>query len=136
VCYDDRSTAAAISARPGTTSRRRIIMAKRSSSATQGSQLHRAGSEALESAQAEQAGARFEWHFGRVTRMGYHEAAGGRGVVVVWEEGGVTSQYGSLTDDQWEIFKLAFKTTGRVAVLSDQADEGWMYDYRVIEAVR
>ena len=37
---------------------------------------------------------------------------------------------------QWEIFKLAFMTTGRVAVLSDRTGQGWMYDYRFLEAVR
>ncbi len=99
-------------------------------------QMHEAGLEALGAAQAKEAGAKFEWHFGRVTRLGHFEIAGGRGVSIVWEEGGVTSQQGEISDEQWEIFKLAFMTTGRVAVLSDQAGEGWMYDYRFLEAVR
>ena len=94
------------------------------------------GSEAVEAAQAEKAGAQFEWHFGRVTRLGTYESAGGRGVTIVWEEGAVTSQQGNLTEEQWEVFKLAFLTTGRVAVLSDQEGEGWMCDYRFLEAVR
>jgi hypothetical protein len=51
-------------------------------------------------------------------------------------ERGATSQHGSITDEQWEIFKLAFLTTGQIAVLSDQEGEGWMYDYRFLEAVR
>lgn len=50
--------------------------------------------------------------------------------------GGVTSQQGGISDEQWDVFKLAFLTTGRIAVLSDQAGEGWMYDYRFLEAVR
>ena len=54
----------------------------------------------------------------------------------MWEEGGVTSQQGDLSDEQWEIFRLAFLSTGRIAVLSDQEGEGWMYDYRFLEAVR
>lgn len=99
-------------------------------------QMHEAGSEALEAAQAKEAGAKFEWHYGRVTRLGHYEIAGGRGVSIVWEEGGVTSQQGNISEEQWEIFKLAFKTTGRIAVLSDEGDEGWMYDYRFLEAVR
>jgi hypothetical protein len=33
-------------------------------------------------------------------------------------------------------FTLAFLTTGRIAVLSDQAGEGWIYDYRFLEALR
>ena len=57
-------------------------------------------------------------------------------MTIVWEEGGVSSQQGDITDDQWDIFKLAFRTTGRVAVLSDRPGDGWMYDYRFLEAVR
>ncbi len=57
-------------------------------------------------------------------------------LTIVWEEGGVTSQHGNITDAQWEIFTLAFSTTRQLAVLSDQAGEGWMYDYRFVEAVR
>ena len=110
-------------------------MAKKASK-DQGQQLRGTGTEAVEAAQAERAGAKFEWHFGRVTRLGSYAVAGGRGVTIVWEEGGVTSQQGSLDDEQWEIFKLAFQTTGRVAVLSDQDGDGWMYDYRFLEAVR
>lgn len=94
------------------------------------------GPEALEAAQAKEAGSNFEWHFGRVTRLGCFEVAGGREVTIVWEEGGVTSQQGNLSDDKWEIFKLAFLSTGRIAVLSDQPGQGWMYDYRFLEAVR
>ena len=111
-------------------------MAKQKTSADQGQRLHRAGAEELETAQAKRAGAQFEWHFGRVTRLGHFEGTAGRGVTVVWEEGGVTSQQGDLTDEQWELFKLAFSTTGRIAVLSDQEGEGWMYDYRFLEVVR
>jgi len=62
--------------------------------------------------------------------------AGGREAVIVWEEGGVTSQQGDINDGQWEVFKLAFVTTGRIAVLSDEEEEGWMNDYRFLEAVR
>src|SRR5262249_39365664 len=103
---------------------------------TNGHQLHGAGSEEVEAAQAEHAGVKYEWHFGRVTRMGSYEAAGGRSVTIVREEGAVSSQQGKLSEDQWDIFKMAFLTTGRVAVLSDQEHDGWMYDYRFLEAVR
>ncbi|WP_392407977.1 hypothetical protein [Chlorogloeopsis fritschii] len=68
--------------------------------------------------------------------MGYFEIAGGREVTIVWEEGGVSSQQGDITDEQWEIFKLAFLSTGRIAVLSDQEGERWMHDYRFLEAMR
>jgi hypothetical protein len=98
-------------------------------------QIHRAGAEALKVAQAEQAGTEFEWHFGRITRLGTFEVVG-RAVTIVWEEGGTTSQQGNITDEQWEIFKLAFLSTGRIAVLSDKIDETWMYDYRFLEAIR
>jgi hypothetical protein len=43
---------------------------------------------------------------------------------------------GDISDEQWDILKLAFLTTGRVAVLSDREGDRWMYDYRFIEAVR
>ena len=81
-------------------------------------------------------GAKFEWHYGRVTRLGHYEIAGGRGISIMWEEGGVTSQHGDICEEVWEIATLAFMTTGRIAVLSDQRAEGWMYDYRFFEAVR
>ncbi|HEY8503715.1 MAG TPA: hypothetical protein VIL46_03980 [Gemmataceae bacterium] len=111
------------------------VMAKRKRESAK-QQMREAGAEALEAAQAKRAGAKFEWHYGRVTRLGHFEIAGGRDVSIVWEEGGVTSQQGDIGDEQWEIFKLAFLTTGRVAVLSDQVDGAWMYDYRFLEAVR
>ncbi|MBV8399984.1 MAG: hypothetical protein JOZ17_14790, partial [Acetobacteraceae bacterium] len=50
-------------------------------------QMREAGSEALEAAQAKEAGAKFEWHFGRITRLGHFEIAGGRSVSIIWEEG-------------------------------------------------
>jgi hypothetical protein len=68
--------------------------------------------------------------------MGHFEIARGRQVSVIWEEGGVSSQQGEITDEQWEIFKLAFLSTGRIAVLSDLQGEQWMHDYRFLEAVR
>jgi hypothetical protein len=101
----------------------------------QAGQTHGVGAEAVEAARAETAGADFEWHFGRVTRMGHSEMAG-PGVTILWEEGGVTSQQGGISDENWEVFKLAFLTTGRIAILSDQQGERWMYDYRFVEAVR
>jgi hypothetical protein len=93
------------------------------------------GADALETAQAERAGADFQWHFGRITRIGHYEVGGLKEVTIVWEEGGVTSHH-DVSDEQWEIFKLAFLGTGRVAILSDEAGETWMYDHRFLEAVR
>jgi hypothetical protein len=110
-------------------------MARRKSADTK-RQMYEAGSEALETAQAREAGTEFEWHYGRVTRLGHYEIAGGRSVSIVWEEGGATSQQGDISEEEWEVFKLAFLSTGRIAVLSDQEGEGWMYDYRFLEAVR
>jgi ribosomal protein L32 len=110
-------------------------MAKRKSSDSK-RQMREAGSEALEAAQAKDAGSKFVWHYGRVTRLGHYEIAGGRSVSIVWEEGGATHQQGNISEEEWEIFKLAFLTTGRIAVLSDQQGEGWMYDYSFLEAVR
>ena len=92
----------------------------------------------MEHAQAQQAGRAFQWHYGRVARLGTFEVAGEstREVTILWEEGGIISQQGDITDAQWEILRLAFVTTGRIAVLSDQAGEAWMYDYHFLEAVR
>jgi hypothetical protein len=72
-------------------------MAKQPSSTKAGQRMHRPGAEALEEAQATRAGAKFEWHFGRVTRLGHFAIAGGRAVTIAWEEGGVTSQQGNIT---------------------------------------
>ena len=49
---------------------------------------------------------------------------------------GITSQQGDVSEEQWEIFRLAFMTSGRIAVLSPLAENEWMYDYQYIEAVR
>jgi hypothetical protein len=101
-----------------------------------GSQVRETSAEAVGATQAREAGTDFSWHYGRVTRMGSFEAAGGREVVIVWEEGGVTSQAGDIADEEWEILKLAFMTTGRIAILSDETGDRWTSDFRFIEAVR
>lgn len=101
-----------------------------------GHQVRETSAEAVGATQAREAGTDFTWHYGRVTRVGSFEAAGGREVVIVWEEGGVTSQQGNISDDEWEILKLAFMTTGRIAILSDETGEGWTSDFRFLEAVR
>ena len=106
--------------------------------ATKGHQIHDPSVDGLEAAQATAAGAAFEWHYGRVTGLGSYEVEGGRGVTIVWEEGGATSHVGAISDTQWEVFKLAFTTAGRVAILSDSdgEEDGWRHDYRYLEAVR
>jgi hypothetical protein len=100
------------------------------------SRMTRAGSDELEASRAAQAGADFDWHFGRVTSLGTIEIANSRTVTILWEEGGISSQQGEITDEQWEIFTLAFVSTGRITILSDQPEKDWMYDYRFLEAVR
>ncbi len=104
------------------------------------SRIGRADADSLEKAQAEREGVDFSWHFGRVTRLGCYALEGGvqngRSVTVLWEEGGLSCQQGSINDEQWEIFRLAFMTTGMITVLSDESGEGWMYDYRFLEVVR
>ena len=111
------------------------IMAKQNSKKAK-HQIHEVGEEALEAAHAKKAGTNFEWYFGRVTGLGHFEIAGGRSVSIAWEGGGVSSQQGDISDEQWEIFKLAFTTSGRIAVLSDLPGEEALYDYRFMEAVR
>ena len=58
--------------------------------------LTRAGSDELEVSRAAQAGADFDWHFGRVTSLGTIEIANSRTVTILWEEGGISSQQGGL----------------------------------------
>ncbi|WP_341527652.1 hypothetical protein WKK05_35075 [Nostoc sp. UHCC 0302] len=111
-------------------------MAKHKSSNNQEDQTLYSSTEALEASQAKEAGSKFEWHTGRITRLGNFEIAGGRQVTIIWDEGGVMSQQEEITDEQWEIFKLAFMTTGRLAILSDQEGEKWMRDYRFLEVMR
>lgn len=107
----------------------------RASEGTTG-RLTRAGADELGASRAEQAGTDYEWHFGRITSLGTIGITDSRTVTILWEEGGISSQQGDITDEQWEIFKLAFMSTGRIAILSDQVDKDWMYDYRFLEAVR
>ena len=101
-----------------------------------GRQVLEPSAQAVGVTQAREAGAGFQWHYGRVTRIGSFEVAGGREVVIVWEEGGVSSQQGDISDEEWEILKLAFMTTGRIALLSDEAGDRWTSDFRFLEAVR
>jgi hypothetical protein len=108
----------------------------RKRAAGKGHQLHDTSAEALGAAQATAAGAAFAWHYGRVTGLGSYDVAGGRGVTIAWDEGGSSSHVGDITDAQWEVFKIAFAASGRIAVLSDEPGDGWMYDYRYLEAVR
>lgn len=102
--------------------------------------IKRADSNAMETAQAERVGQDFRWHYGRVTRMGSYDlisnASDRRSVTIMWESGGLSCQYGDITDEQWEILKMAFMSTGMISVLSDQPGEDWMYDLRFLEAVR
>ena len=111
-------------------------MAEDSTAESTAGRLTRAGSDELEASRAAQAGTDFDWHFGRVTSLGTIGITDSRTVTILWEEGGVSSQQGEITDEQWEIFKLAFVSTGRIAILSDLLEKHWMYDYRFLEAVR
>ena len=54
--------------------------------AKDGRQMQRTGADGLEAARAEQAGTGYEWHFGRVTRLGHFELAGGHEVGVAASE--------------------------------------------------
>lgn len=98
-------------------------------------QTYRKGSKELDSARAHKAGSEYHWHYGRVDSIGFFEVAG-RTITISWAEGGVTTQQGNITDEQWEIFKLAYRTTGKIAILSDEKDDSWMYDYRFLEVQR
>jgi len=111
-------------------------MAAESTSESTMARITRAGSDELGVGRAAQAGINFEWHFGRVTSLGVYEITNSKTVTILWEEGGVSAQQGDLSDEQWEIFKLAFVGSGRIAILSDQEEKNWMYDYRFLEAVR
>ena len=95
-----------------------------------------AGADELDTSRVAQAGADFAWHVGRITSSGTIGITDSRTVTILWEEGGISSQQGEITDEQWEIFQLAFVSTGRIAILSDQPEKDWMYDYRFLEAVR
>jgi hypothetical protein len=99
-------------------------------------QIHESGEKALEVAQEKNAGSGFVWHFGRVHSLGFYEVAKGRSVTISWEGGGITAQQGNISDEQWEIFRLAFTTTGRISILSDLPKEEAYYDYRFLEALR
>ena len=83
-------------------------MTKHRAAGTTEQQMTRAGADALGEAQAQRAGINFEWHFGRVTSLGVYEIANSKTITILWEEGGVSNQQGEITDEQWELFKLAF----------------------------
>jgi hypothetical protein len=120
----------------GIRKQRYTIMVQPKTDSDSNRRAYGASADALQAKQAEKAGPKFEWHYGRVTRLGSFTVGVDREVTIVWEEGGITSQQGDITDFQWEVFKLAFLTSGRIEVLSDQEGDGWMYDYRFLETVR
>jgi hypothetical protein len=109
---------------------------KARSTGSDGHRVREASAEGVEATQAREAGAKFEWHYGRISRVGNFQVAGGREVVIVWDEGGVSSQQGNISDEEWDILKLAFMSTGRIAILSDESGDRWMSDFRFLEAVR
>ena len=111
-------------------------MAEDRSSETTTGRITSAGADELGASRAAQAGTEFAWHFGRITSLGTIAIADSRTVTMLWEEGGISSQQGEMTDEQWEILKLAFVSTGRIAILSDQPAKDWMSDDRFLEAVR
>lgn len=76
------------------------------------------------------------WHYGAVKGLGYFTTAGGKEVVIRWDGDASSRKQGGISDPQWEIFKLAFAGTGRIAVLSDQPEPNWKFDYRFLEAQR
>jgi hypothetical protein len=75
----------------------------------------------------------FTWHYGRVAGIGDFSQAGGHEIVIDWDQGGASRKQGGISDAQWEIFKLAFSGSGRIAVLSDSMND-WQFDYRFLEA--
>ncbi len=99
-------------------------------------QVRETSAEDVEATQAREAGAKFDWHYGRVSRLGNFEIAGGREAVIIWDEGGVSSQQGNISDEEWDILKLAFMSTGRIAILSDEQGDDWRSDFRFLEAMR
>lgn len=95
--------------------------------------LHEISSETLK---VPHLGAAWTFHYGSVSGLGYFETAGGREVVIQWDEGGASRKQGGISDAQWEIFRIAFDNGGRVAVLSDKSGTDWKFDYRFLEAQR
>lgn len=95
--------------------------------------LHEIGGETLKGAGF---GAAWMWHYGSVTGLGNFETAGGREVVISWDEGGASRKQGGIADPQWEIFKVSFDNGGRIGVLSDKSGTDWKFDYRFLEAQR
>jgi hypothetical protein len=109
---------------------------KAQSAGGDGHQIRETSAEGVEATQAREAGAKFDWHYGRVSRLGNFEIAGGREVVIIWDEGGVSSQQGNISNEEWDILKLAFMSTGRIAILSDESGDNWRSDFRFLEAMR
>lgn len=79
-------------------------------------------------------GLAWSWHYGAVTGLGYFSTAGGRKVIICWDEGGCSRKQGGIPDQEWEIFKLAFRGSGKIGIMSDMAAPNWKFDYRFLEA--
>ena len=97
-------------------------------------QVRETSAEGVEATQAREAGANFDWHYGRVSRLGNFEiAAAGKSSSSGTK--GVSSQHGNIAT-RGDILKLAFMSTGRIAILSDESEENWRFGFRFLEAVR
>lgn len=81
-------------------------------------------------------GSTWTTHYGTVKGLGYYpEEVGGREVAIQWDGGAASRLQGGITDQKWEIFKLAFQGSGRINILSDKPSASdWMFDYRFLEA--
>jgi hypothetical protein len=77
---------------------------------------------------AHAAGAGYAWHYGTLRGLGAHPA--GRSAEVVWDEGVQSDGAGNVSDDAWDVLRLAFETTRRIRVLSALPAPAWAFDFQ------
>jgi len=82
----------------------------------------------------------FVYHAGMILQIGVINAPGtssSRQVVIKWNEMDVpTTCTGSISDEAWEILKVAHSANGRILLLSDKVGLDWTMDFRILWAVR
>jgi hypothetical protein len=82
----------------------------------------------------------FAYHAGMIIQIGVINAPDtprSRQIVIKWDEmSDRITCTGGISDDAWEIFKVAYSANGRILLMSDKEGLDWTLDFRILWALR